>query len=182
MGLLTHIERMKIFFFVQALAISLLLTLSLCHAGRAFMWTDEQGVAHISDQAPPKGVEATSFSTDTDHPEAAAGEAEDKQQVPSQRIGSGSDSTKNDRSGKGNPPSPADNTRQEVQKAPKPKYRDEASLSRDEKVRLLFLDASKQHATKLYGTSSSEDERRRWKAELDKIQAEEKKILEVGNK
>jgi hypothetical protein len=170
---------MKIFWLLQALAISLLLTLSPCQAKRAYMWTDEQGVAHISDQAPPKGVEATSFSTEKDYPEAVAREAEDQQPAAPQPMGSSS--KKKDRSGQSDS-SPADSTRQAVQEAPKPKYRDPASLTTDEKLRLLVLEASKDHAAKLYSTSSSEDERRQWKAELDKIQAEEKRILEVGNK
>jgi hypothetical protein len=170
---------MKIFCLVQTLVILLLLILSPCHAKRAYMWTDEQGVAHISDQTPPKDVEATSFSTEKDYPEATAREAEYQQQAAPQPMGFGS--KKKDRSGQSDS-SPADNTRQEVQKAPKPQYRDQASLSNDERIRLLVLEASKEHADKLYSTSSSEDERRRWKAELDKIQAEKKKILEVGNK
>jgi len=170
---------MKIFCLVQALAISLFLSVSPCHANRVYMWTDEKGVAHISDQAPPKDVEATSFSTEKDYPEAAAREAEDQQQAAPKPMGS--ESKKKDRSGQSDS-NPADNTRQEVQKAPKPQYRDQASLSNDERIRLLVLEASKEHANKLYSTSSSEDERRRWKAELDKIQAEEKKILEVGSK
>jgi hypothetical protein len=171
---------MRIFCLIQVLAVSFFLILTPCHAKRAYMWTDEQGVAHISDQAPPKGVEATGFSTERDHPEADAGEAEYQEQAGSQPIEAGS--RNKDQTGQKSDSNQADNTRQDAQKAPKSKYRDEASLSKDEKIRLLVLETSKEHASKLYNTASSDDERRRWKAELDKIHAEEKSILEVGNK
>ena len=143
---------MKIFCLVQALAISLFLSVSPCHANRVYMWTDEQGVAHISDQAPPKDVDAASFPTERDYPEADAGEAEDQQQAAPQPMEASS--KKKDQSGQSDSGS-AGNARQEVQKAPKSKYRDEASLSRDEKIRLLVLEASKEHAGKLYNTASS---------------------------
>ena len=171
---------MRPFSIIQALAFSLLLlVLTPCHAKRAYMWTDEQGVAHISDQAPPKGVEARSFSMDRDNRRVDAGAAEAQAEVDSQLV----ESKPGEKDPKPqNDSNQSDSTVQGPDKAPQPKYRDEASLSRDDKIQLLLLDASKEHASKLYDTASSDDERRRWKAELDKIQSEENKILEVQSK
>jgi hypothetical protein len=169
---------MRISLLVQALAVSFLFNLSPCLGDRVYLWTDEQGVAHISDQAPPRDVDAKSLSIERVHPEIGPGGAKD-QQAASQPMES--DSKTKGQFGLSDS-TPADNVRKEVQQAPKPKYRDEASLSRDEKIQLLLLEADKEHASKLHSTSSSEEERRRWKAELDKIRAEEKRILEVGNK
>jgi hypothetical protein len=170
---------LKTFCIIQALALSLSFILVPCHAKRAYIWTDEQGVAHITDQAPPKGVEATSFSMERDYPEVDAGVAEAQGEAGSQLMES--NSRKKDPNPQ-NDSNQSDSTHQGPEKAPKSKYRDEASLSRDDKIQLLLLQASKERASKLYDTASSDDERRRWKAELDKIQVEENKILEVGNK
>jgi hypothetical protein len=170
---------LRIFYLIQALAVFFSLIISPCHAKRAYMWTDEQGVAHISDQGPPKGVEAASFPTERGYPEVHTGEAEAQEQAGAHPMESGS--RKKDQRGQSDA-AQTDNTHQDSQKVPRSKYKDEASLSKDEKIRLLLLDASKDHANKLYNTASSEDERRRWKAELDRIQKEEKQILEVGNK
>jgi hypothetical protein len=167
------------FCIILALPLLLPLIFAPCHAKRAYMWTDEQGVAHITDQAPPKGVEARSFSMERDNPKVDAGVAEAQGEAASQLMESKSrekdPNPQNDSNQSGS-------THQGPEEGPQPKYRDEASLSRDDKMQLLLLEASKEHASKLYNTASSDDERRRWKAELDKIQVEENKILEVGSK
>jgi len=122
------------------------------------MWTDEQGVAHISDQSPPKGVEAKSFSMERGYSEVDVGKAEAHEQAGSQPMES--TSMKKDQNGHSDS-TQSDSSRQGPPKAHKLEYRDEASLSSDDKLRLLLLEASREHANKLYDTASSEDERRR---------------------
>ena len=57
---------MRISCLIPILAVSFVLVFCSCYAKRAYMWTDELGIPHISDQPPPKGVDAQSFSTERD--------------------------------------------------------------------------------------------------------------------
>jgi hypothetical protein len=137
------------------------------------MWTDEKGIPHISDQPPPQGVDATSFSAERDSLEdgSAVPEGQQKEEGQSQKSNSKKNSAKSVDSG------PAGNTAADFKKTPQ--YRDPSTLTRTERIELTVLETSKDRAERLYKSSSSEEERIHWKTELDQMKAQERKILEV---
>jgi hypothetical protein len=158
---------------ILALLISFSLSFPPCQAKRAYMWTDEKGVHHISDQPPPKDIHATSFSTDRASPKENAGVSETRQpaNLPQEETAltttDHAKKTDSSSSGTANPAS------QEP-----PTYRNMADLSREEQARVVVLKAREDRTKQYYEQASSEEERRRWKEELDSIEAEAKNILE----
>jgi hypothetical protein len=164
---------------VKALGILTVLTvwffvvLSPCPAKRAYMWTDRNGVSHISDQPPPQGVDAKSFSTEREHPGEEKGAPEEAQKPEGQSSGS---TVKNEKNAKPIDSNPANNTGADSTKA---KYRDPSTFTRTENMELLILKTSRERAERLHNSASSEEERTHWNAVLDRMKADEKKILEV---
>jgi hypothetical protein len=159
---------------IPVLTVSCFLVVCSCYAKRAYMWTDEKGIPHISDQAPPQGVDAQSFSVERDSVEGEGGVAGERRKPEGQPLGSAS---KRDNDAKPVGPKPAGNTGTDLPKTTK--YRDPSTLTRTERIRLTILTTSKERAEQLYQGASSEEERVQWKTELDNIKAEEKGILEV---
>jgi len=147
---------------IALLAISLFFVSCSCDAKRAYMWTDEKGIPHISDQPPPQGVNAMSFSAERDslEDESAVPEGQQKEEGQSQKSNSKKNSAKSVVSG------PAGNTAADLQKTPQ--YRDPSTLTRTERIELTVLETSKERAERLYKGSSSEEERVHWKTELPK--------------
>jgi hypothetical protein len=164
---------MKISCLLTVLALLFALSTSPGHAKRAYMWTDEKGVHHISDQPPPKGVDTTSFSADREYPEVEASGSEPGQTGDLQNKEPGPKKTDETRN---TVTSPSTTSEPDSKKAPK--YRDVANLTREEQARIVVLKASEERTKQYYERASSEEDRRRWKAELDRIEAEAKKILE----
>jgi hypothetical protein len=137
------------------------------------MWTDEKGIPHISDQPPPQGVAATSFSAEKDSlaDDSAVPERQQKEEEPSQESISKKSNAKPVDSGM------PGNSAAELRKTSQ--YRDPSTLTRTERIELTVLEVSKERAERLYKSSSSEEERIHWKAELDQMKERERKILEV---
>jgi hypothetical protein len=165
---------MKTSCLIPILAISFCLAAGSCCAKRAYMWTDENGIPHISDQEPPQGVAARSFTTERDYPEDARAVPEEQQKLEGESPGSILTKKKD---AKAVDPKAASNAGADLQKGPK--NRDQATLTREEWIRLSILKTSEERAERFYNGASSEEDRRQWKAELEKIKAEQKKILEV---
>jgi hypothetical protein len=164
---------MKISCLIPALVVSLFLVICSCYAGRAYMWTDENGIPHISDRPPPQGVDAKTFSGERDYLQNESAVPEGQQKPGGESPGSIS---------KKNDAKPVDsntisNTGRDLQKGPR--YKDQSMLTREEWIRLSILKSSEERAERFYSSSSDEEDRRHWKVELDKIKAEQKKILEV---
>jgi hypothetical protein len=158
---------------IPILALSLFFISGSCDAKRAYMWTDEKGIPHISDQPPPQGVDAMSFSAERDslQDESAVSEGLQKEEGPLQESSSKKNSAKSVDS------RPAGNTAADFQKTPQ--YRDPSTLTRTERIELTVLETSKDRVERLYKSSSSEEERIHWKTELEQMKAQQRKILEV---
>ena len=153
---------------LTVLAVWFFVVMSPCPAKRAYMWTDRNGVSHISDQPPPQGVDAKSFSTEREHPG-------DEKGAPEEAQSSGS-TVKNEKNAKPIDSNPANNTGVDSTKA---KYRDPSTFTRTENMELLILKTSRERAERLRNSASSEEERTHWNTVLDRMKADEKKILEV---
>lgn len=153
---------MKTICLIPILTISLFFISYSCDAKRAYMWSDEHGIPHISDQPPPDGVDAVSFSAERDSQEdkSSVPEKKQKEDVPSQ---------------KSNPEKNLSTSAEEVRKPPP--YRDLSTLTRTERMELMILEAEKERAEGLYKRASSEEEQNHWKKEVDKMKTREKNIL-----
>lgn len=170
-------QAMRISPVALVLSISVFFITAPCHAKSIYMWTDEHGIPHISDQAPPKGVPAKVLPGERDTPQAWASENTVQEKAVSQPLDVGLRR-------KGQPeqtdPGQTANAGPDHRKAPE--TRDRETLSSDEKMRLLVLEAGKERARQLLEAASGEDERLHWKNEMEKFKAEAQLILPPGNR
>jgi hypothetical protein len=168
---------MRIFPAASVLFISILLITAPCHAKNIYMWTDEHGIPHISDQAPPKGVAAKVLPGERDAPQAWVEETTVQEKAVPQPLDLGL--RRKDQPEQSDPGRTA-NAGADHRKAPQ--ARDRETLSSDEKMRLLVLEAGKERARQLLEAASGEDERLHWKNEIEKFKAGEQVILAPGNR
>jgi hypothetical protein len=164
---------MKTSCLIPILTISLFFISHSCDAKRAYMWSDEHGIPHISDQPPPHGVDAVSFSAERDSLEdkSAVPERKQEEDAPSQKSIPEKNGSKPAASG------PKGASAGELRKLPP--NRDLSTLTRTERMELMILEAEKERAERLYKSASGEGEQNHWKKEIDKMKARERTILGV---